>query len=159
MGEKNVVDLTEMLGTEEKIAKEILLKKYRRKQINNENKTEESPWMNEQIRKEIKKRIEWNKAARNAKSESERSRLEIKYKEQKEKVQNLIRRGMEEYEIKITKEIREKTNKQKKLWENINILRGKKTHTEEEEKYYNEDGKEMELEEAGDLHEKYLKDI
>ena len=66
---------------------------------------------------------------------------------------------MEEYEIKITKEIREKTNKQKKLWENINILRGKKTHTDEEEIYFNEDGKEMELKEAGDLHEKYLKDI
>ena len=49
--ENKIVDLTEMLGTEEKIAKEILLKKYRRKQINNENKTEESPWMNEQIRK------------------------------------------------------------------------------------------------------------
>ena len=159
-GEENKIeDLTEMLETEEKIAKEILLKKYRRKEIQSENKTEESPWMNDQIRKEIQKRKEWNKATRNAKSERERSRLENEYKKQKEKVQKLIRRGMEEYEIKITKEIREKTNKQKKLWENINILRGKKRNTEEEEKYFKEDGTEMELEEAGDLHEKYLKEI
>jgi len=41
----------------------------------------------------------------------------------------------------------------------MNILREKTTQTEEEEKYFKEDRKEMDLEKAVDLHEKYLEEI
>jgi len=75
--------------------------------------------MTDHIRKEIKKRKEWNTATRSVKIEKERSRLEAKYKEQKGKVNKLIRKVIEEHELKTTKEIREKTNKQKQNYGKI----------------------------------------
>merc|ERR1711915_1023572 len=95
--------------------------------MGDEEKKEERPWMNDNIREEMKLKREINRKKRNTKDEKEKANLERKYKEQKEIVKRLIREGITNYEIKITNEIKEDGNSGRKLWENINKLIGRKT--------------------------------
>ena len=55
------------------IAKETLLRVYRRKQSDDEEKKEERPWMNDNIRKEMKIKREIVCKKRNATDGSERA--------------------------------------------------------------------------------------
>ena len=66
------------------------------------------------LRKKYKKRKEINRAKRNAENEEEKRALLKKWEEQKAKINNLIRKEIENYEIKITKEIKERDNKGEK---------------------------------------------
>ena len=72
---------------------------------------------------------------------NEKEKLKKEYEKQKEKVQKMIKEGLEAHEIMITNQIKDKKNGQKKLWEHIDLLRGKK-RKEDEIKIYDEDGKE-----------------
>ena len=89
-----------------KTARDTLLRVYRRKLSDDEEKKEERPWMNDNIRKEMKLKREINRKKRNTKDEKEKENLEEKYKEQKEIVKRLIREGITNYEKKITNEIK-----------------------------------------------------
>ena len=126
-----------------KIAKETLLRVYRRKQSDDEEMKEEKPWMNDNIRNEMKKKRAINRKKRNTTDEKEKTELEIQYQRQREIVKKLIREGIENYEIKITKEIKEDRNSGRKLWQNINKLIGKGKKEKEELKVYKEDGQEL----------------
>ena len=126
-----------------KVARDTLLRVYKRKMSGDEDKKEERPWMNDNIREEMKLKREINRKKRNTKDEKEKANLERKYKEQKEIVKRLIREGITNYEIKITNEIKEDGNSGRKLWENINKLIGKKTKEEGEMKVYNEQEQEL----------------
>ena len=141
-----------------KIAKETLLRVYKRKETDDIEEREEKPWMNDNIRKEIKIRREINRKKRNTEDEKEREVLEEKYKEQKEVVKKLIREGIESYEIKITKEIKEDGNSGRKLWENIYKLLGKEKKTEEEMRVYIEDEKELSKQEILNKVPKYWRE-
>ena len=126
-----------------KVARDTLLRVYKRKMSGDEDKKEERPWMNDNIREEMKLKREINRKKRNTKDEKEKANLERKYKEQKEIVKRLIREGITNYEIKITNEIKEDGNSGRKLWENINKLIGRKTKEEGEMKVYNEQEQEL----------------
>ncbi|CAL4250835.1 unnamed protein product [Meganyctiphanes norvegica] len=147
-----------MMESMVKIARENLLRKYREKETKNEKKSEDKPWMNENIKKEIKKRKEINRAKRNTENEEEKRALLKKWEEQKAKINNLIRKEIEDYEIKITKEIKESDNKGKKMWESIYILRGK-NKKDEKDKIFSENREELDQVEAGNRVEEFWKYI
>ena len=126
-----------------KIANETLLRIYKRKQSDDDEKKEEKPWMNDKIRNEMKKKREINRKKRNTTDEKERAELETKYQEQRKNVKKLIREGISNYEIKITNEIKEDRNSGRKLWQNINKLIGRGKKADEEMKVFNERGQEL----------------
>ena len=80
-------------------------------------------WMNKEIKNEIKERKKYNKLKRYCLNNQESDHYEKKYIEHKTKVQSLIKEEITKYEKRITEEI--KADKSKKMWENINYLRGK----------------------------------
>ena len=141
-----------------KVARDTLLRVYKRKMSGDEDKKEERPWMNDNIREEMKLKREINRKKRNTKDEKEKANLERKYKEQKEIVKRLIREGITNYEIKITNEIKEDGNSGRKLWENINKLIGRKTKEEGEMKVYNEQEQELNEQEMKREVPKYWKE-
>ena len=87
-------------------ASEVLSKTIKRKV--GESKKMESIWMNEEIRKGMKKRREINRKHRNCRNLVEKEVLWKRYKNQKNVVQKLIRDSRERHEIKMTGEIRAK---------------------------------------------------
>ena len=131
------------------IANEILLRRFKEK-----DKKEDKKWINENIKNEIKKRNKLNREKRNSKNKEKEAESRKKWERQKEKVKVMIRNEINDHEIKITNEIKNDYNKGKKIWENINILRGKEK-IRKENKFYNEEGKVMEPEEARDKVNKY----
>ena len=94
----------------------------RRKKMWDKKGKLEPPWMNENIRNEIKKRRKFNREKRPASGERLQILSEL-YKEQKQKVKRLVREVKGEYERKVAREVKEnKTNE--KMWNMIRKLRG-----------------------------------
>ena len=129
-------------------ADEILRKTYRKKVIEGETKVEEPPWINNDIRKEIKKRKQLNRRKRNAQDIQEKEQLNEMYKKQKQIVQNLIKQEMYRHVAKLTKEMKE--DKSNKLWDNINKLRSKNRRQGTSLTLYDEEGRVLEKEELGE---------
>ena len=105
-----------------------------------------------------KKKRAINRKKINTTDERERSELEVKYQEQREIVKRLIRKGIEDYEIKITNEIKEDKNSGRKLWQNINKLLGKSKKEKDEMKVFNEKGKELNKQEIKEEVPKYWRE-
>ena len=102
-------------------ANEVLGKTIKRKI--GKNRKIESIWMNDEIRKGMKKRREINRKHRNCKNLIEKNRLWKSYINQKNIVRKLIRDSREKYEMEMTKEIKAKMKMGKggkNLWEYIN---------------------------------------
>ena len=68
------------------------------------------------------------------------------YKVQKEKVKGIVKEEIYKHEKKITDEI--KSDKNRKLWDNINFLRGKNKNRNSKADIYNNDGIKLECTEA-----------
>ena len=92
-----------------------LKRKYRRRITNEEQKISEPPWMNENIKREIKKRKELNRAKRNEKNEEKKQELWSRYLEQKKIVQIIIKEEIYKNEEKITDEIRKEYKHEQEL--------------------------------------------
>ena len=99
-------------------------------------------WMTEQIRKEIKKRKELNRQQRNKSREREKYLIWKRYKEQKIKVRELIKKEIRKHEEKNVEEIKPDKGG-KELWKNIRKISGKEVK-KKELRIYDEDGKELE---------------
>ena len=100
----------------------------------------EQPWMNDNIRKEIKERRKLNKIHRNWREDEEgRKDAWEAYQGQKSKVKELISKEMKQYEENSTEEIRSGGRKGA-LWEVVNKLRGINKE-KEAMTLYNEEGK------------------
>ena len=127
----NIIDLNMEIRH---AADQELKKKYTRKKKHQEDKIE-PPWMNRNIRKEIKERKRINRTRRNTENKEEREELWNKYLEKKKEVQLLIKDAIKEYEKKVSEAIR---NDKNKVWENIKKLKGEQTR--KESKVYNENG-------------------
>ena len=140
-------------------ANEVLGKTIKRKI--GKNRKIESIWMNDEIRKGMKKRREINRKHRNCKNLIEKNRLWKSYINQKNIVQKLIRDSREKYEMEMTKEIKAKMKMGKggkNLWECINKLLGKEMKDEGLE-VYDENGRKLEEAEAVDEIEGVFKEI
>ena len=99
-------------------------------------------WLNKEIKNEIKNRKKYNKLKRNCLNEIEKDYFESKYLEHKEKVKLMVKNEITKYEIKITDEI--KADKNRRLWQNINYLRGKNKITKQQNYIYKENGEKIE---------------
>ena len=119
-------DLQERLDDMGKKA-EISLKRTARRKVGGEedNKVAEKVWMNDEIRGEIEKRRVLNRKKRYGRSENESQQLEKNWRQQKSKVQRLIREEKGKYEMEITRRIKEKGNRGKDMWKDINRLSGR----------------------------------
>ena len=106
---------------------ELRMKRKRRIKVEGEmsNIPVENKWMTEEIRRGIKKRQSLNRRKRNGKTSEEVLRFTRGYKNQKYRVQKLIRDAMREYEIKLAKEIRGSSNRGKDTWRLIDKLSGR----------------------------------
>ena len=108
------------------------LKSTYRRRLSKEDKCKiEAPWVTEQIRIEIKKRRKLNRANRNCSDAEDKKEKTELYIRQKKKVQAIIRGEMHKYETKVTNDIKQDKSRGKKLWDNINKLRGKTGRNED----------------------------
>ena len=118
--QKRIDEITEQ--TENKLKKKKRIKiEGERKKIPVENK-----WVSDEIKKEIKKRREINRRRRHGKTKQETDRLTKAYNNQKLRVQRLVKEAKNQYEIKITTEIKQSINRGKDTWRHINKLSGRK---------------------------------
>ena len=130
------------------VANEKLKARYTRKMAISGKEVKEPPWINEEIRMEIKKRKSLNREKRKAASQTEADDLHAKYVKQKRYVQKLIKEQISRHEKKVTEEIRLSSNKSKSLWENIDKLRQKERRTNDHVCLYDSNGGKLENEEA-----------
>ena len=80
--------------------------------------------MNEEIRREIGVRKRLNRVRRNLQEEAERNEAWVRYKVQKNKVADMVRESIREYERNKTDEIRGHRDSGRKMWQHINVLKG-----------------------------------
>ena len=138
---------------------ECILKRKMKKKLSKEGIQKEPIWMNETIRKEIKLRKQYNREKRHASGEK-KAELEQEYKNQKNKVQTMIKKEKTDHEEKITQEIKLSKERSKKMFEMINKLRGKdKKNSNEEIFVYSDEGVKMEGEAAVKKMESYWTSI
>ena len=118
-------NIQEFNHTMKETADKTLKRKYTRKR--NNKGEEEPPWITREIKEGIKERRKINRERRNELDEQRRQILWTKYLEKKLEVQHMIKNRIYEYEIQMTNEIKQDSNK---MWQNINKLKGQKTNRE-----------------------------
>lgn len=124
-----------------KVAADKHLKSKSRRKINEEG-VEEPLWMNEEIRKGIRERRRRNKEHRKCTNENNREISWIAYREQKEKVKNLISQSMRKFEEETAQEIRSKRGG-REMWKMIDKLKGKCKEKKKDLKLFNENEEEI----------------
>ena len=142
LNNNRIVNITELNNEIREAADMELKKKYTRK--GSQEEKVEPPWMNNNIRKEIKERKRINRTRRNTKDEEEREALWKKYQEKKLEVQHLIKEAIKEHERKRSEEVRSNRNK---VWENIKRLKGEPTKKETNVQIHNDNGEVLNEEE------------
>ena len=147
-GEKRIEGVEEMV-TDMKEAAEKCLKKDFKRRIGDDGggKIVVRRWMTDEIMEGMKKRRRINRERRNCKDEMKKKELNKAYEEQKWKVKGMVKRAVEEDEMRLKKEIEEGDRSGSKIWENLNKLRGKEMKRVEREEVYKE-GKKLEDDEA-----------
>ena len=111
-----------------------LKRSYKRRVTNGIEKKEEPPWITKEIRVTIKKRKQLNQNKRNCPDELKEMAIK-QYAEQKRVVQTLVYEAIQKHEDKITKDIKTDKGSRKKLWDNIDRLRGKPKSRKQECNY------------------------
>ena len=96
-------------------------------------------WFKNSIRKEISKRRELNKKARKATDEN-KSVLKELYKQEKVKVQLLVRDAIKKHEEKIAEEIMNDKNRSQRIWLHINSMISKTQRSKKETHIFDKDG-------------------
>ena len=138
-GVDSIKGLNQVIG---EVADVELKKTYNRKVGKGEVK-QDPPWVTEEVVREIKERKRLNRLSRNAGEEEVGERYRVEYRKQKEVVKEIIRREMFRYEERKSAEIRDRRDGNRKLWENINELRGVDNKRVKELKIYSNEGVEL----------------
>ena len=110
--------------------KKTVIRKYNSSGITN------PVWFTREMEQGIKLRQHLSRMTRNARDEQERQHFMDLYREQKRKVQIMVRDGISQYERRITEEVRDNACN---LWKNICKLRGEKMEIKETH-IYDRDG-------------------
>ena len=126
-------------------AAEQILKKTYKKKIDSNN-IEEAPWVTEEIRKAVKYRKVLNRKQRNEKDPHLKNIYFEDYKEFKSKVAKAVIEEMWKYEDKISKQIADKTNNNRNLYDNIKKLKGENRVHNNELKIFSDKGEELDKE-------------
>ena len=98
-----------------------VMKRTFRKTTDCRDKLASPLWFRDSIRKEISRRRELNKKARKA-TEEDRNLLRELYKEQKQRVHDLVKTAIKEHEKKVAEDIMNDKNRSKKTWQHINTM-------------------------------------
>ena len=122
--EDSVTSIPQLNQIIDRCAKETLQKTYTKKKINQKI---EPPWMNREIKLAIERRQYFNRNRRIARNILTKEHLNQEYLEQKNLVQRMVNKAITNHEIKKTVEIRNDSSR-KKMWQNINKLRGKENN-------------------------------
>ena len=135
--------LTDMETTAEKC-----LKRTSKRKIGGDKdfKISEKIWMTDEIRAEMKKK-ELNRKKRYGKSEKHTKFLMMKWRRQKILVSRLIKEAKTRHEIELTKIIRNKDNRGKEMWANINRISGRNQKDDDIVEVY-ENGKKLDENQA-----------
>ena len=141
-------NMQERLKDIEEIA-EKNLKRVARRKIGGEKKFRiaDKIWMNDEIRNEMKLKSQLNRRKRYGKNHKEKEQLMKKWINKKNHVQKLIRDAKSKYEIDMTKKMKEKSNRGKDVWKNINKISGRDQKEDESIEVY-ENNKKLSDEEA-----------
>jgi len=124
-------NMTDVGNLIQSTANETLVRTYRKRVNYGKEETQmEKPWFTEEIRNEIKYRKNLNREKRNEKDPTAALEKKLKYDEQKEKVQKIVKEEIRKYEEKIAKEIKEDKSR-KQVWKCIHKLQGKEIKREE----------------------------
>ena len=99
----------------------------------------EPQWFTKEMKENIKLRKQYSKLWRISENIEHRKSYEAEYKKQKRKVQELIKEGISNYEMKLVREIQENKDR-RKLWENVNKLTYGKNNKKHENNIYDENG-------------------
>ena len=134
-----------------------LKKKIKQKRSKKKKGQQEPIWINKDIRTEIDKRKKYNRLKRNNIDTQIEEKFKKMYLKQKEKVKALIKEETYKHEKKITDEI--KKNKSRKIWENINFLRGKAKNKNKTVDVYKNNGEKLDTEEKREETAKFWKEI
>ena len=111
----------------------------KRKVVREEEEKIEQPWVTDYVRKEIKERRRLSRKHRNMQEVEDRVRIFNQYLEQKKKAQKVVYEELTKYENSQRAEIKKGG---KKLWDYVNMLKGKGKR-EEEIQIYNEEGRKL----------------
>ena len=155
LNQEETMDIEKLEEIMKRTADKRLKRVYRKRSTRDGNV---SPWMTEEIKKEIATRKEYNRKKRNALTDQDREKWEKEYKKQKRNVQDKIRREIYLHEEKITKEIKQGKDQGKKLWDNIKKLRGQEIKKKDSVQLY-KDGKRLQEEEKEEEMMKFWKGI
>ena len=152
-GRPSVSEIEEMIKEK---GDEFLKKGVKQKVGGEQDIGADPPWINYDIKREIKKRREINRRRRGTVGD-ERDRLWGLYKEQKAKVGRMVRESKADYEKKVADEVKKDRSKGK-MWDLINKLKGgddRKTR----KSLYNEAGEKVDIEDEGELMMGYWRNI
>eukprot|EP00794_Sanderia_malayensis_P010325 gene10325-11396_t len=150
------IDFNSMIGN---AAHKTLRATYRKRTIEGNKKCREAPWVTDEIRTEIKKRKKLNREKRNCRHPEMLKTKEDLYKVQKQYVQCIIKKEIQAYEMKITDDIRQDRSRGKKIWDNINKLRGQIKNEEMCPTLYDAEEQPLEKHEAEESIEQYWTSI
>ena len=121
--EAETINMREVDSAMMRAAETHIRKKRKVKENKREKGRYQTIWMTKEIEREIKSRKKFNRLKRNNLNLEIKEIFNKKYQEQKQKVKSLVKEEIYKHEAKITEEI--KNDRNRKLWENINYLRGK----------------------------------
>ena len=119
--EKKIEKVEEMVTDMKEAADKILKKNFKRR-IGDEGggKIVARRWMTDEIMKGMKERRRINRERRNCEDETKKKELNKAYEEQKWKVKGMVKKAVEEDEMRLKKEIEEGDRSGSKIWENLN---------------------------------------
>ena len=155
--ERRVDSIEEMVGDMKEAADKTLKRRFKRMVGSDGEEIEIKRWMTYEILDGIKERRRLNRERRNCKDEVRKEELRKAYEKQKWKVKGMVKKAVEEDEIKLKEEIEEGDGSGCKVWENLNKLRGKEKKRGEEEVY--EEGKKLGDEEAAEKLMTYCREM
>ena len=154
----DIINMQTVDNIMEKAAKEHLEITVTKKGDVHEKGSYEPVWINDGIKREIKTRRKFNKLKRNNMDPLTENYFSKKYEDQKQKVKTIVKEAINKHEQKITNEIKEDRNR--KLWDNINYLRGKNSKNNiKETKIYEDDGEKIPQHQIKDKVGNFWKDI
>ena len=128
LGEHDVTTIQEYNDLMIQIREQTLKKVYRRR-VREEcgECSPEPPWVTGEIKEEIKKRRSLNRQKR--KEDGNKKQLEDAYRQQKKKVQQLVREAIHSYECKIVQDIKNDKHSGREIWKHIDKLRYREKKT------------------------------
>lgn len=124
-----------------------LKKTLRRKVGGKKDEIKEPPWITQEIRDAIKDRRRINRMRRNCNNPEEKERLGKQYIKQKENAADMVKGAITKHEKKTCEDIKNGENRSKKLWQNINSLKGRDV-SKAEATLFDSNGNKLEKEEA-----------